>query len=254
MDDQYTTSNDLKTLHELCKKVSTDIKERCKQRRIKRKISDEDFQMRLGFFPAIRKVPGLDTVIGFEGVDAYFRHYEGEEKEKCLQWLENFYGITDEESFFKHIQSDRGCNIAHMAYDVIAQMNGQLSFDINELNEDGRFAFENTLHFVEAFVEFLPKAGVLAWDICEKIGFARHAYRCGIIGRTEYCRGMMALSDSAIENFSSWEEYMHSLIYGCGLYAFSIDNFNVSSAIEFICTMIPLLLNSDLADLKWKKA
>lgn len=46
---------------------------------------------------------------------------------------------------------------------------------------------------------------------------------------------------------------MHSLIYGCGLYMFSIDNFNVSSAIEFICTMIPLLLNSDLADLKWKK-
>lgn len=248
-----TNRKDLTTLHELCEKVSTDIEARCRQTQKKHDISEEDFVMRLGFFPAIRKVPGFDTVIGFEGTDAYYAKYEGEDQEKCLRWLGEFYEITDEDSFFEYIQNDRGCNLARMAGDVLAQINGRPNFDINALNEQGRYAFENTVHFMEPFAEYLPQAGVLAWDICEKIGLVRHAYRCGIIDRAEYCHGMMVFRDAAVENFSSWEEYMRSLIYGCGLYMynFDMDESGIAGAIDFICMLTPMLLNSDLADSEW---
>lgn len=113
-----TNRKDLTTLHELCEKVSTDIEARCRQTQQKHEISGEDFVMRLGFFPAIRKVPGFDTVIGFEGTDAYYAKYEGKDQEKCLRWLDEFYEITDEDSFFEYIQNDRGCNLARMAGDV----------------------------------------------------------------------------------------------------------------------------------------
>lgn len=123
------------------------------------------------------------------------------------------------------------------------------------VNEQGRYAFENAVHFMKMFAEYLPQAGVLAWDICEKIGFVRHAYRCGIIDRVEYCHDMMVFRDAAVENFSGWEEYMRSLIYGCGLYMynFDMDESGVAGAIDFICMLTPMLLNSDLADLKWNQ-
>lgn len=81
MDIQYTRdeyekicshAKDLTTLHELCGRIREDIRARCGQTCKKQKLSVEDFQMRLGFFPAIRKVPGFVTVIGFEGADAYY--------------------------------------------------------------------------------------------------------------------------------------------------------------------------------------
>lgn len=241
-------AENLARFHALCGKVCADIKARCGQNSKKKTISDEDFQMRLGFLPGIRKLPGFERSMGFED---YFAEYKGEDKVKCLKWFENYYGITDEESFFKHIQNDRGCNIAQMVYDVAAYLIGKPNFDIKELNEGSRFAFENVVLFSRQFFEYLPKAGILAWDISEKIGFARHAHRCGLISNTEYCKGMLALSDTAKKSFSSWEEYMRSLIYGAALFVFTIDEWSTSSAAEFVSHMTPLILNGDLADVIW---
>lgn len=241
-------AEDLAGFHAMCAKINADIKDRCGEKSQKKNISEEDFQMRLGFFSGIRKLPGFERSMGFEN---YFAEYKGEDKVKCLKWFENFYGITDEESLFKHIQNDGGCNIARMAYDVAAYIIGKPNFDINELNEGGRFAFENTVMFSKQFFEFLPKSGVLAWDISEKIGFMRHANRCGLIGSKVYCMNMQALSDTAKKYFSSWEEYMRSLIFGSALFVFSIDEWSTTSAENFISHMAPMLLRSDLADVMW---
>ena len=241
-------AEDLSGYHSVCETVCAQIKERCAENGKKRDISAEGFQMRLGFFSGIRKLPGFEKPLGFED---YFAEYEGWDKVKCLKWFENFYGITDEESFFHHIQTNRGCNTARMIYDVAAYLAGKPHFDIKELDEGGRFAFETTAMFVTTFLEYLPKAGVLAWDIGEKIGLARHAQRCGLIDSTEYCKGMLALSENAKNSFSSWEEYMRSLIFGAGLYMFSIDQWSISGAAKFVSRMAPLLISSDLADVIW---
>ena len=242
-------SEDLAGFHALSESVCGDIKKRCAEKPQKRDISDEEFQMRLGFFPGIRKLPGFERPMGFEG---YFAEYKGEDREKCLKWFGDFYGITDNESFFRHIQTDIGCNNERMIYDVAAYLAEKPNFDIEKLDEIGRFAFESTVLFTSAFLEYLPKAGVLAWDISEKIGFARHAHRCGIISNTDYCNGMLALSDKARKSFSSWEEYMRSLIFGAGLYMFISEEWSISAAGKFMINMMRFLLESDLADVVWR--
>lgn len=238
----------LSGFHSLCDKAAAEIKQRCAEATEKRDIPDEQFQTRLGYFPGIRKLPGFEHCIGFEN---YFVKYNGKDKENCLKWFGNFYGITDKESFFQHIQNDIGCNNARMVYDVSAYFSGKPNFDVSELDEGGRIIFENVAMFVSAFIGYLPGAGVLAWDLCEKIGFARHAYGCGIISDIDYRIGMRNLSDTAKRNFSSWEEYMISLIFGAALYMFITDEWSISSASDFVSTMLPILLQGDLAELQW---
>ena len=244
-------SEDLAAFRELSLSLSEDIKKRCAKTSEKRNISDEEFQMRLGFFPGIRKMPGFEEPIGFND---YFAEYKGEEKEKCLKWFDDLYGITDNESFFRYIQTNLGCNSERMIYDVAAYASGKPNFDIDKLDEIGRFAFESTALFSSVFMEYLPKAGVLAWDLSEKIGLARHAHRCGIIGNSDYCGGMLALSDRAKKSFSNWEEYMRSLIFGAGLYMFIMQEWSISAAGKFMIKMMPFLLESDLADIAWHGA
>ena len=241
-------SEDLSGFHSLCETVTAEIGKRCAESGRKKDISEEAFQVRLGFFPAVRKLPGFEHPIGFGD---YFVQYDKEDKKKCRQWFENLYGITDKDSFFRHIQTDIGCNNARMFYDVAAYLTGKPNFDVKELDDNGRFSFENAVMFISTFIGYLPKAGVLAWDICEKIGFARHAYACGLIGNTDYCQGMLALSDTAKRNFPDWDAYMRSLIFGAGLYMFIQDEWSISGAAGFVSTLTPVLLKSDLAEVRW---
>lgn len=239
--------DDLAKLHEVCGEFDYAIKRRCAENSEKRKIGAEDFRTRLGFFSSIRKIPGFERAMGSD----YSTQLEGEDKQKTLKWLDNFFGVKDSESFFQHIKTYRGCNLARMAVDAAAFLAGKPNFDINELNEDGKFAFGNTLMFVDKFVEYLPKGGLLAWDINEKIGYARHAYRCGILIKEEYNNGMKALSDMAADAFSGWEEYMRSLLFGAAMFDYSIDQWNIKSAIDFTSRMAAFMLGSDLADVSW---
>ena len=241
-------SQELDELNKFCGKLSEQIKTRCQETPDKIELTDEEFQTRLGFFPAIRKLPGFERPMGF---DNYFTVLSGGDKQMTLKWFEDFFGITDKDSFFKFIQNDSACNSSRLLGDVAAFLNGKPHFDINELNKGGKFFFGNMVMYVDHIGEFLPKGGVLAWDLGEKIGYARHAFRCGLFDNSDYVSGMLSLSDLAKKMFQSWEEYMISLILGAGMYMFSEDGFSIKGSIEFMEQMSALLLSSDLADTEW---
>ncbi len=238
---------ELNQFGELCAAVDKDVKKRCGESTEKKALSDEQFALYLGFFPAIRKVPGFDSVIGLDDV---FSKYDDADSVKVREWLEDF-GVTDVDSFFKFIQNDPKCNISSMANDVTAYLNGKPNFDVSELDENGADAFQNAVSFIKRFAEYLPEGGVMAWDLGEKIGFARHAYKCGILSNTDYMTGLDALSGQAKKSFSGWEEYMRSLLFGAALFMFRLDNFGISSAAEFLSNMTSMLLKSDIADMEW---
>lgn len=238
----------LAKLREMSGKARHDIRVRCSQSAEKRKLSEEEFRMYLGFFPAFRILPGTKTPPGFKD---YFGKAEGEERDKTREWFAGCYGVTDTASFFEHLQKSRDCNLARMTDDVMAFLLGKPSFDLKALNEDGRFAFENSVIFVRQFAEYLPRGGTSAWDIGEKIGYARHAYRCGIIGKDDYCRVMNLFSDEARKLFSSWEEYMCSLIYGAAMFVYSLDNWNIMEAMRFVADMMGMILRLDIGDVSW---
>ncbi len=94
---------------------------------------------------------------------------------------------------------------------------------------------------------------MLAWDIFVKVGFARLAYSCDIIGNTDYCTIMMLLTEQAQANFSSFEEYLLSLAFGCGVYVFDIDGWNIVGAMDYLRHMLPLLVHGDLPYIRWRK-
>lgn len=230
----------LKKLAEISKRMYDDIKAACAHtpEDKKTRLSDEDFAVFLGFLPAIRKVPGMDRGPGFE----YILKYKGKEKRLVLDFFKNMYNVTDRESFHDLFTKYIGCNISDLYNDVPPYIEGKPRFDVSELNGDGREAFLNAVDFFKPFAQYLPKAGVLAWDICEKVGFARLAYSCDLIGDGDYTVIMKMLTDMAQDNFSSFEEYTLSLAFGSGVYMFHIDEWNIVSATSFMVQMMPLLL------------
>ncbi len=216
----------------------------------KRKPSADEFTMYLGFLSAIRKVPGFEHPIG---LDDLYKKYRGREKDAVKRFLADYYELTDAESFYRVYMQRRDNNISPMVKNVLTYLDGKPDFDISRLNENGRRFFDNATAFVKCFAEYLPKEDILAWDICEKMSFARLSFSCGIIDKRMFADCITSLNDKARQCFSSFEEYMRSLIFGCGFYAFTGDEDVVKAAMEFMGNMLPLLLKSDIADLQWLK-
>ena len=241
---------DLSELHSASAEAVEKIKERCAKNSDKLETDEPTFAMWLGFLFSLRVLRGMKRNIG--GGNIFFE-FEGEEREAALKCLAENYSITSRETMMEFIRNDRYCNLSFMVNDVMASLAGTPRFDIDILNAEGRQVYENTVVFVRPFAEFLPAAGVLAWDINEKNGLVRYAYSCGILSREDYIAAMQALSDAAKEYFSSAEEYITSLIFGCAVYAFDVDHWNIRGAVGFVKTMLDLLLSSSLPDLEWKK-
>lgn len=243
---------DLKKLRELSEKVTKDIKKRYAQMpySAKYELSDEEFTMQLGFLPAIRRIPGHEHALGFK---EYFKKYEGEQLEQAKEWFRNLFGVTGRESFIEMFQNGRDCNIAHFGRDILANLNGNPIFEASELNKSGRRLFDDTTLYIKAFAEFLPKAGVAAWDMSEKIGYARHAYAVGYLSDYDYSSCLNSITDAAKECFSSAEEYMLSLAFGSALYMFMVDSRSISSGEDFLLKSVAFMLQGDLADIRWKQ-
>lgn len=243
---------DLKILHDISDNIVKDIKLNCSEKADsdKLKLSDEQFTLELGFLPGIRKIPGQEKGLGF---NEYFKRFEGNEKEMAKDWLKKLFDISDNESFKAFLQKSIYCNMAHFGDDTIALINKSPNFQISELNGEGKRLFQDTTLFVNAFAEYLPKAGTHAWDICEKIGYLRCAYAVDYIPQEHYINCMMSLTEEAKAKFNSTEEYVTSLIFGCGLYMFMIDDCSIDSGVKFLCQMATYILHGDLPHVLWRK-
>lgn len=241
---------DLAELHSVSAEAAEKIKARCEENPDKLEVSEPVFALLLGYLFSLRVLSGMKSGIS---IDNFFKEFEGEEREACLKCLDETYKITSRETLTEFVRKGRYCNLAMMANDSMATLSGNPRFDTNILDQTGKQVFENTVTFVSAFAEYLPKAGVLAWDINERNGLLRYSYACGILTREEYIEGMIALSELAKENFGSAEEYVRSLIFGCALYAFDTDRWNIRGAVDFLKKMMDIMLHSILPDTKWKK-
>lgn len=244
-------NKDLEELKALSAKISGDI--RAAYGKIpegeKKELSEEMFTMLLGFLPAMRRIPGTDTALM---IDNYFLKLERADKDAALGMFKKFMCVTDRESFREFFTGALDCNLSTLYNDIPAYLAGEPRLDMNELDDTGRETFLKAAEFVKCFVEYLPEAGFLALDISEKVGFARMAWGCDLIGNTDYCTIMLLMTDKARENFSSFEEYMLSLIFGGGAYMFHSGGGNVRGAIEYMSGILPYLVTEELTKYKWK--
>ena len=248
--EQYI-DNGLENIRTVVEKIVNDMTERTSKTsdEDKIKLNDSEFTMMLSFLPAIRRIPQLDKCIG---LDSLFKKYTGEEKEIVKDFLWNSYEIKDIESLKDSFRYE--FNIDSRYKDIKAYMQGKAKFDVDkELTSEGKMAFNACKMFAETISDKIPESGFLAWDISERIGLLRLAYSCDLLTNSDYVSGVETFTDEAKKYFSSWKEYLISLLLGAGFYIFSISEFSFKEAFEFMCNMALIVLKGDAPDCKWNE-
>ena len=87
---------------------------------------------------------------------------------------------------------------------------------------------------------------VIAWDLVRVVNLGRWAYLCGYVNEDEMWQIMQVAADTALEHFSSWEEYGASFVMGRGVWHGVL--FKKKTAYE----IVSLLLEDD--ESPWKES
>lgn len=238
--------NQLKeTSENILKKSVECVKETPESQRIE--IEESDFAMLLAFLPAIRSIPNMDKALGLDGL---FACYEDEnEKETVKQWLLGAYDIYDLSSLENAMR--REFYVGRRYEDFVAHKIGKPVFDLEKLDSNGKKTWNSCEMFFENISAQIPDGGLAAWDISEKIGLARHAHACGLISDSDLMSLAMPLADEAKSRYTSWDEYFTALILGAGFFMYSISEFSVKEAVDFIDKMSQFLFQSNIAETLW---
>ncbi|MBO8464487.1 MAG: DUF1266 domain-containing protein [Bacteroidetes bacterium] len=87
---------------------------------------------------------------------------------------------------------------------------------------------------------------VIAWDLVRVVNLGRWAYLCGYVNEDEMWQIMQVTADTALEYFSSWEEYGTSFVMGRGVWHGDPDDSETAYEI------VSLLLED--SESPWKKS
>ena len=87
---------------------------------------------------------------------------------------------------------------------------------------------------------------VIAWDLVRVVNLGRWAYLCGYVNEDEMWQIMQVAADTALEHFSSWEEYGASFVMGRGVWHGAPDDSETAYEI------VSLLLEDD--ESPWKES
>lgn len=209
-------------------------------------LNEDEFIMMLSFIPSIRRCSNITQTLQLE--DLSFK-YDDEQKKLVKEWLRQNYGVKNSSTLSEAFETL--FHIGKRFDDIIAYTLGKPNFDLNELSEKGFQAWNAGIMFAEKAIRYAPKGGLMAWDISEKIGLARHAYACDLISKNTLISIVNKEMNEAIKRYSSWEEYLKSVVFGAGFFMFFSEDFNIVKSIDFMQTITSTLLKSDIAKKEW---
>ncbi len=167
------------------------------------------FILLLSGLSSYRRVPGVDSHMGFDGLV----HCKGRNAEKETRaYLEQYMGITDRESLYAVAN-----NLYHTGdeYDQFMSFwERRPVFNEKDLTAEGRGAFQKCKAFAELFRPLVEKRGFYAWDCNERICLYRAACACGLISEAEFWNLTEPLARKACQLYHSWKEYALSAFCG----------------------------------------
>lgn len=245
--------DDLHKLAEIARRVKATLIKHCAPAPgiVKYRVSEEEFSLRLGYLSAIRRIPGTEYGLGF---DDFLKKFSNNEKPIVREFLKRNFKITGKKSLDELCGGSMSYNLSMVLHNVCSQVMGKPDFDVSALDNNGRELFSDLTVFFSYIAEFLPeRGGIAAWDISEKIGFARNSYACDLISEGEYRAVIAEQTGYAKKYFSGFDEYLTSLVIGGGTFMFIEDNRSVKSAIAYINSIMPLVLEGDVPDIMWNK-
>ena len=173
------------------------------------------FILLLSGLSSCRMAPGIPQNMGH---DALFECANEDDRTALREHLQKLFGITDEASLWDSLNDwYRSCD----EYDTFRTFwAGWPEFDLNELNKEGRTAFEGSMRFAEKLQEITGNNGFLAWDINERIGICRRAYAAGFIAEERFWAVADSMAFRAAAYYDSWGEYALACVCGSVYYAF----------------------------------
>lgn len=211
----------------------------------KAELSAEQMPLMFSYLPSVRRLPVVEKTM--QTSDLYFK-YTSEEKDAVREFLLKTYQIHD---FNTLKQSAADCFHINANYkDMVAYTLGHPHFDINTLKGSGRLAWDCSMQYMEQIIEYIPHGGLVAWDISETIGLARHAYTCDLINENELSKFVYDCAAEILKKYTSWSEYLTALVLG-GAYFVFIGDLNIKASVGFLNTIGKIFLKSPLFSYKW---
>lgn len=206
----------------------------------KRDITREQFTFLLGGVSSFRITPGISEHMGFNKL----YHCKTEQDSMMVKnHLQRMFGIVDKESLLQACGRQFRCGVDYEQFRTFWV--GAPIFDINELHENGRAAFETQKAAAEPFHAFLQEKGFYAWDISECVTLARSAVAAGIISEADFWE----ISDHWVKVaqvfYHSFEEYAISLLCGAAYFIYRGDMSAVEKFIDLNMNLLDQLLGED---------
>ena len=139
------------------------------------------FTLLLSGIAACRRAPGIPCHMGYRTL---YRCGDEPASEELKAHLFRLYGIYDRESLEKVCMEQFTSGREYEQF-MTFWCDAPL-FDLEELEEEGRRAFETRFKRASLFRPYVGERGFYAWDINERIGLGRLACACGIIDRETF--------------------------------------------------------------------
>jgi len=184
----------------------------------KRDISREQFTFLLGGVSSFRITPGITGHMGFNKL--YHCETAGEIMQ-VKEHLEKLFGIEDKSSLIKACSRRFRSGVDFEQFRTFWA--GAPMFDVNELDERGRAAFETQKDIALPFNDFVAEKGFYAWDISECVTLARTAVAAGIITDEEFWEISDHWGKVALAFYNSFEEFAVSLLCGAAYFIYKGD-------------------------------
>ena len=165
--------------------------------------------------------------------------------------IENWWGVTDKDSTLDIVRwlLEEGHHAeADEALEELRKR-GLENISQEELDDDESKMGDVCL-IMESMIEngWCPEdripESVIAWDLVRLVNLGRWARLCGYLNEDEMWKIMQTAADTAVEYFSSWEEFGYSFIMGRGVWHGDPDDSETAFEI------VSLLLKSD--ESPWK--
>ena len=176
-----------------------------------------------------------------------------EDVESIRSTIESWWNVTDRESTLEIVKwlLEEGHHAeADKALEKVRKRG------IENISQEERDDEESKMGDVCLIAESMDENGwcpggqmpgsVIAWDLVRLVNLGRWAYLCGYVNEDEMWQIMQVAADTALEHFSSWEEYGTSFIMGRGVWHGDPDDSETAYEI------VSLLLEDD--ESPWKKS
>ena len=148
-----------------------------------------------------------------------------EDVESIRSTIESWWNVTDHESTLEIVKwlLEEGHHAD--ADEALAELRER---GIENISQEERDDEESKMGDVCLIAESMNENGwcpggqmpesVIAWDLVRVVNLGRWAYLCGYLTEDEMWQIMQVAADTALEHFSSWEEYGMSFVMGRGVW------------------------------------